>query len=86
MKLGYKFINLEAIREMFNEAKQAGKTLTPAQAAETLGAGMPLMLGRAGNAMLDVELDGPEETIRDLMKNIETYLSSKEWINTEAEG
>jgi len=86
MKLGYKFINLEAIRGMFNEAEQAGKTLTPSQAVNTLGAGMPLILGRVGNAMLDVELDGPEEVCRDLMKNIETHLTNKGWINTEAEG
>ncbi|GAH49741.1 unnamed protein product, partial [marine sediment metagenome] len=56
MKLGYNFIHLGKIQEIFNEAKQAGKTLTPDQAMETLKAGMPLMLGNARNAMLEVEL------------------------------
>jgi len=83
MKLGYTFIHLGKIQEMFNEAEQAGKTMSPKDAMGNLQAGMPLMLGRARNAMLEVELEGSEEPTRDLMENIEKYLASKGWTKTE---
>lgn len=85
MKLGYNFIHLGKIQEVFNEAEQAGKTLTPIQAMGTMKAGMPLILEQARNAMLEVELTGPEEPTRDLMENIEKHLASKGWTKTEAE-